>query len=296
MELSILFGRPWSPQTAPDLFEYEADAADELGIEYAAIPLEPIVNLEPERALSRLPRGPARRWLYRGWMLNEEEYEGLFEAVLERGDLLVTQPNQFAAALYIPEYVPQLGHHTPATRWTWGEDAAEAWDLAQELGPPPWIIKDHVKSAKERWLEACYVPEGVTRERFMELCGGLIDARGDRFERGIVIREYLKLKPVPYRAPDRQLYEEHRLVFWEGALIAHAPYHDVASAPLDPRPFEWIGARIDSPFFTADVARLASGGWTVIELNDGGVSTLPDQLDPRDLYRAILAREAEPFA
>ena len=44
---------------------------------------------------------------------------------------------------------------------------------------------------------------------------------------------------------------------------------------------------IDSPFFTADVARLASGGYTVIEINDGGCSTLPEQLDPRDLYRAL---------
>jgi len=31
----------------------------------------------------------------------------------------------------------------------------EAWEVAQELGPPPWIVKDHVKSAKERWHRAC---------------------------------------------------------------------------------------------------------------------------------------------
>ncbi|MCA9588435.1 MAG: ATP-grasp domain-containing protein [Myxococcales bacterium] len=48
-----------------------------------------------------------------------------------------------------------------------------------------------------------------------------------------------------------------------------------------------FGERIDSPFFTADVARLASGGYTVLEINDGGSSTLPEQLDPREVYRAI---------
>jgi hypothetical protein len=33
---------------------------------------------------------------------------------------------------------------------------------------------------------------------------------------------------------------------------------------------------------------LASGGWTVIEVNDGGPSTFPEQLDPREFYRAVL--------
>ncbi|MEZ4299444.1 MAG: ATP-grasp domain-containing protein [Polyangiaceae bacterium] len=45
---------------------------------------------------------------------------------------------------------------------------------------------------------------------------------------------------------------------------------------------------MDSPFFTADVARLAGGGYTVIELNDGGSSVFPEQMDPRDFYRAVL--------
>jgi hypothetical protein len=42
-------------------------------------------------------------------------------------------------------------------------------------------------------------------------------------------------------------------------------------------------------FLTADVARLAAGGYTVIETNDGGCSVLPERMDPRDLDRAMLA-------
>ena len=56
----------------------------------------------------------------------------------------------------------------------------------------------------------------------------------------------------------------------------------------DPQQFAFLGRTIDSPFFTADVARLASGGYTVIEINDGGSSVLPEQMDPRELYRAVL--------
>jgi hypothetical protein len=37
----------------------------------------------------------------------------------------------------------------------------------------------------------------------------------------------------------------------------------------------------------ADVARLAGGGHTIIEINDGGSATLLGQMDPRDVYRAL---------
>jgi hypothetical protein len=82
--------------------------------------------------------------------------------------------------------------------------------------------------------------------------------------------------------------DEHRLVFWEGELVAHAPYYDVDATLADPDAFAFLGRVIGSPFFTADVARLATGGYTVIEINDGGSSSLPEQMDPRDVYRAML--------
>ena len=82
--------------------------------------------------------------------------------------------------------------------------------------------------------------------------------------------------------------DEHRLVFWEGRLVCHAPYYDAESVPEDPRQFAFLGRTIGSPFFTADVARLAGGGYTVIEINDGGSSVLPEQMDPRELYRAVM--------
>jgi hypothetical protein len=82
--------------------------------------------------------------------------------------------------------------------------------------------------------------------------------------------------------------DEHRLVFWEGRLVAHAPYYDVESTLVAPEQFAFLGRAIGSPFFTADVARLEAGGYTVIEVNDGGCSVFPEQLDPRDVYRAAL--------
>jgi hypothetical protein len=161
--------------------------------------------------------------------------------------------------------------------------------VALELGPPPWVVKDHVKSVKELWHRACFVPEAASYEDFADVCERLLAARGDRFERGFVVRKYLELATLPGCLPEqRRVTDEHRLVFWEGRLVCHAPYYDADSTLENPRQFAFLGRVIESPFFTADVARLAAGGYTVIEVNNGGSSVLPEQMDPRELYRAVL--------
>lgn len=288
-DLAILFGRPYRGCDGEDRFELEALAAEELEIESYAIPLDPVVNGDPERALRRLPRAAGRRWLYRGWMLDEDEYTSLYEAMSERGEELVVDPESFVEAAYAPSYLPRLGSHTAPARWTEDEDIREAWELAQELGPPPWVVKDHLKSAKESWHRACFVPEGADYDDFASICERLVELRGDRFERGFVIKKYLELATLPGWTPEgRRVTDEHRLVFWEGRLIAHAPYYDVECALERPKQFAFLGELVDSPFFTADVARLAAGGYTIIELNDGGSAVFPEQMDPRDVYRAVL--------
>ena len=291
MSYAILFGRPHSALT-DDRFELDAYAAEELDIETWAIPLEPIVDRDAERALSRLPRPRGRTWIYRGWMLSEDEYAALHEAMTDRGETMLVDPVAFAEATYAPRYIPRLGDHTAPARWTDDEDIEEAWDLACELGPPPWIVKDHVKSAKEEWWRACFVPEGADRADFRAICDRLLELRGERFERGFVIKKYLDLATLRGTTPERcAVTDEHRLVFVFGELVAHAPYYDADDAALeDPARFAFIADRIDSPFFTADVARLRDGGWTIIEINDGGCSNFPEQLDPRDVFRAFTGR------
>lgn len=288
-DLSVLFGRPYRGADGDDRFELEALAMEELGIESYAIPLDPVVNGDPERALKRLPRGGGRQWLYRGWLLNEEEYTGLYEAILERGDELVVDPDSFALTTYAPAYLPLLGERTAPARWTEGESIEEAWEVASELGPPPWVVKDHVKSAKEAWHRACFVPAGADFDDFAAICETLLELRGDRFERGFVVKKYLELRALREWTPERRrVTDEHRVVFWRGRPIAQAPYYDVDTDALDLACIADLGRLIDSPFFTADVARLEDGGTTIVELNDGGCSVLPERLDPRDVYRQIL--------
>lgn len=287
--IDVLFCRPVTPQDSYDGFETEVRALEQLEIDCAFVPIEQVVDGELEVALETLPEDP-RRYLYRGYILRLDEYEALHEALLERGHELVVDPAAYEAALHVPAYHPHIEDRAAPTVWTWGEDIDEAWAVANEtLGPPPWLLKDHVKSLKEEWDDACFVPAGADRARFRDIARTFLELRGDRFEGGLVLRTFLDLRSTGVRTVERRIPDEHRLFFWSGELVAHAPYHEVGTELTDVGPYRELGRRIDSPFFTMDIAFLNAGGWVVVEVNDGGISTMPELMDPRNLYAAIVS-------
>lgn len=220
-------------------------------------------------ALRHLPRSRGWTWLYRGWLLDEEDATTLWETVLERGDRLVVQPSEVAAAALLPRWAPVLGPLTPASVWTEDDDVDEAWELAlTHLGPPPWLVRDHLKSARQWWGRAAFVPPG---RRSGGVRRGL--RRSARVHGGPVLR---RVRRPSLRGP-----------------VAWAPYHDIDEVePMDRVPFPDLGQRVASSFFVADVGRLADGGWTVVELNDGGSARFPDQLDVWEVYHRIFGARA----
>jgi hypothetical protein len=289
--MQVLFCRPSSPQDVEDRFDLEALALDELGVSYGHLPLEAIVDDDLDEALAGSGDldGPL---LYRGWMLRQEEMERLAEALAGRGAELVVSPEAYEAAHFLPQWSPLVEDLAAPTCFTGDDDADEAWTLAcARLGPPPWVVKDHVKSAKERWDEACFVPAGAGLAEFRRVCAALVDQRGERFEGGLVVRRFVPLAPAPTaHVGPRGEAEEYRLFFWAGRCIDICPQFDAPGDVRGLEAFTSLGRRIASPFFTADVARRADGGWLLVEIGDGGVSTLPPTMDVRAFYRAIAAR------
>ncbi|WP_257457987.1 ATP-grasp domain-containing protein [Archangium lipolyticum] len=281
---AIVFGR--NPHQS-DAFDTEAEAAEALGIETFQIDLHALLEGNTDRALAAIPERGHLRLLYRGWMLTGEEYEALDEALGELGHELMTTPAEYAAAHYLPNWYPRLKGYTARSVWTEGTDPSEAWHAAQTLGAPPWLVKDHVKSAKERWAEACFVPAGATRADFERICAALLEERGDRFERGFVVRRFLPFK-VRGRTPSGPAHLEFRLFFGRGRLLAAESYDDFDVEVPDFSAFERLARKIDARFFTLDVAMLEDGRWVVVEVNDGGVSGLPASIDPRELFAALL--------
>ena len=284
--MHVLFCRPQADQDQPDGFDLEAEALEEMGIEPLWIPTEAVVDDLLEESLERLPEGGGAT-LLRSWMLTEGEYESLEDGLGERGYYLVNDAAAYAAAHYLPNYYEAIHKWSAPTAWIDGVDLDEAWEAASSLGPPPYFLKDHVKSAKENW-SCCFVPPGADRERFDDVCSRFVEHRGESFERGLVFRAELPLAPLPIGESGLPIFDEYRLFFWDGELMAAAPYNDLGGKLKDFSEFAELGRVIESPFFTVDVAVLESGNLAVIEVGDGGVSTLPPLMDPREFYEAML--------
>jgi hypothetical protein len=140
--VEVLFCRPRAPQAIEDRLELEADALDELRVPHHLIAMEDVVDGDPDAALASLGTLD-EELLYRGWMLTGEEYAALDSAVADRGGSLITSPEAYEAAHYLPNWIDTLSALTVPTRWIVGTDLGEAYEAAQALGPPPYAVKDH---------------------------------------------------------------------------------------------------------------------------------------------------------
>jgi hypothetical protein len=69
--------------------------------------------------------------------------------------------------------------------------------------------------------------------------------------------------------------------YWaEGDYRGDPPGEDVIAAILP---------RVRSRFYAADVAKLESGGWLLVELNDGGSAGIPEGGSPEAFYLSLRA-------
>jgi len=269
----------------------EAEAAEEVDFVCHSFDMERFLDGDVEGALEHLPNGGGRKLAYRGWLLKEDEYRSLEDEVNSHGYSLITNTNQYLEALLLPNWHPRVADLTPPAIWTWDADPEEAWEAAKRLGPPPYIIKDHTKSCKEAWVEACYVPPKARKAKFIQICQEMVELRGERFETGIVVRPEVPLARLAVHYTGVPLYDEYRLIFWHGKMILSAAYNDIEGADTDFTKFARLGERIASDYFVADVARTKSGDLILIEINDGGTSGFPPTLHPIEFYSAVAEAE-----
>jgi hypothetical protein len=137
--MQVIFCRPLAPQRQADRFELEADALDELGIEHHWIATELVVDGELELALSCLPEASGEL-LYRGWMLTEEHYSELFEALCERGLQLI--PRRLTAAAWLKKNGRcQRYRSTPRWRESWAASLTTALTPGCKWWPMSWTIR-----------------------------------------------------------------------------------------------------------------------------------------------------------
>jgi len=225
--------------------------------------------------------------IYRGWMMNEALYTALFDSLVTKGYRPVTTPTQYAQAHYLPNAYKFLQGKTPESVWVEGKDVTGAWAKYEQLGRPAAIVKDFVKSAKHRWNEACFIPAGTARGRFDEILAAFLQARGNLFEKGIVLRRFHELVKLEQDIRGQPVHEEYRLFLWQGSVLAATPAVR-GNGPFDLLgEWEAIARQFENRFISMDIARQQDDSWLIIEVGDGGVTGLPSSIEPEVFYRAL---------
>ena len=119
-----------------------------------------------------------------------------------------------------------------------------------------------------------------------------VELRESNFEGGLVIREFVRLKPNKINNRNKMPLSKELQNFWRGtSCIAVTDYWHHSDCESVPPIAQEAALRINRPFYTIDLAMTMEGTWIVIEVGDGQVSALPDSLSPRQFYSGLVAAD-----
>jgi hypothetical protein len=220
---------------------------------------------------------------------------------LKKNIKLINPPANYKHCHYLPQSYYKIEGHTPKTVWVEKEKLTGSFDILHNtlscFDNNAVIVKDYVKSCKHQWNDACFVPNVKDLANFDRVVNNLISLRGEDFEGGIIVREFINLEFLTDHSKSKMpLAKEFRLFFLNNKLLQIFYYWDEGDYNSDTPPAEEISEllklaeNIDSPFFTMDIAKTAEGKWLIIELGDGQVSGLPYNADLSNFYSIILER------
>lgn len=250
------------------------------------------------RGLSRPVRmfSPPVVAVYRGWMLRPAHYADLYRQLEQVGIRLVNTPEEYAHTHHFPNCYPLIAGNSPLSislpvKGT--VDMDRVTDLLAVFGNGPVVLKDYVKSEKHHWLEACFIPNAADKASVARVTHRFLELRGDHLNEGLVYRAFVPLARTGHHSlSGMPLSVEYRLFFVQGRLLTVSPYWEEGEHPAGEPPlaeFERVATTIRSRFFTMDIAQLENGQWTIMELGDGQVSSLPAALDPTVFYGRLVA-------
>jgi hypothetical protein len=274
----------------------EAEAAISNGIEFDLISFEALVyEKNAEKAVRRVVSGEEQvTGIYRGWMLTVEQYGQLYAALLCKNVQLINDPDAYKHCHYLPESFPAIAEYSPRTIWLPIEDGLEHDKIANALktfGDSPLIVKDYVKSRKHEWLDACFIPSASYESAAMRVINNFVERQAEDLQGGLVLREFVELEPIgTHSQSGMPLTQEYRLFFLNKKLLYQTYYWEEGTYEEEMPPVEMfmgVAERIESNFFTMDVAKKRDGDWIIMELGDGQVAGMPEKADAYAFYGAL---------
>ena len=232
--------------------------------------------------------------IYRGWMLTPKQYSILYNDLLSKNYKLINTAEEYQNCHYLPDSLKFIESLTPKTVFQKfdNENSVEKLiDKSKVFGQKSVILKDYVKSEKHDWETACFVADASNTDKFKQTINKLLELRDKYLNEGIVVREFVELNDLTVHSKSGMpLTEEYRLFFCNKKLIGIYDYWEEGEYKLskpDTTEFEEIAKRVESNFFSMDIARQKNGELIIIELGDGQVAGLPDKTERNEFYKRL---------
>jgi hypothetical protein len=185
-------------------------------------------------------------YLYRGWMLSEEEYDSLNSLMLKNDSTLITNKINYFNAHYLSNWYDILKDYTPETVITSSENLPK---VLAEMEWSNFFIKDFVKS-----LTTSEGSIANSKEEVLEVIKKIEDKKG--ITGGICLR----------KVEDFITESEIRYFSINGQVIS--PTNEI------PDIVNKINSLVNLPFFSIDIIKDRSGKDWLVEIGDGQVSDL----------------------
>lgn len=289
---------PMALRQPDEAYKSEASVANTLGLEYLLIDHDALtIQHNVETAIRQVKtRASETLSLYRGWMMSPTDYTLLYQGLEQRGVRLINDPESYKHCHFLPEAYSLIEPLTAKSIWIKMDSQFSLDSVMEKLKPfgsRPVILKDYVKSQKHYWNEACFIPSASNRAEVGRVVNRFLELQGDSLNEGLVFREFIEFEPLTQHSKSRMpLSKEYRLFFLDGKPIYWFNYWEEGdyvqeTPPLDD--FLAVAQKIKSRFFTMDIAKQVNGEWLIVELGDGQVAGIPDNLNPVDFYRSLIA-------
>lgn len=188
--------------------------------------------------------------IWRGWMLNADEYSHLHRAVTVRGGKMLESPEDYIRNHHISGWYERCKTYTPETIITTSD--ADFESLTSQLQWPAYFVKDYVKSLTTSRGSVAKDPEEIR-----EILRLIAHFRGS-LEGGVSLRRYEKF----INNSERRYFVLNGQVFSADDRI--------------PERVREIALCIDTLFYSVDIAENSEGELRLVEIGDGQVSDIKE--------------------
>ncbi|MEQ8189022.1 MAG: ATP-grasp domain-containing protein [Candidatus Eremiobacterota bacterium] len=280
----------------PDFgYEKEYDLAKACNFTIELFDFEELIyNDNPIKAIKNISHSEKKETaIYRGWMLKPHYYEKFYEALKKKNIILFNNPAQYNHCHYFPESYEIIKDFTPFSIWLKKEDLNydRIYEEIKKFGRKPVIIKDFVKSCKDRWEEACFIHDASDKDHVKKVVDRFLELQGDDLNDGLIFREFVKLQFLSLCSKSAMpLSKEFRVFILDGKPLVILNYWDegdYGDIMPDLSGILHVAERIKSRFFTVDIGIKEDGEPVIIETGDGQVAGLPKNADIMYFYKKI---------